>query len=196
VASAHAELSMIHQVWIGVSDHQISELPWITKYNLAHLKRMQTVQMRTFIGILQLNFDVTSAGHRRCLPFARTGSHAEEAGCWGFHIYHICIIYYIEWLIRKVQTNLLSGLLGFVSMDMAEPLSWACIVSSPNTVHQNEDERSHLYEWNMQSSDLTTINLPDDLDKERECGSNSHEFITNIGDKHKQILLSRRVRMV
>jgi len=59
--------------------------------------------------------------------------------------------------------NLLPMLLGFVSIDMAAPLSCAWIVSTPNTVHQHEEERSHSYEWKTQSRDLSSILLPGDV---------------------------------
>jgi hypothetical protein len=96
----------------------------------------------------------------------------------------------------EMKMNLLSGLPGFVSMDMTEPLSCACMVSTPNRVHQNDKEHSHSYEWNTQSSDLTIIPLPDDLVKERDCASKSRDLTTNTGDKQRQILWSRRVRIV
>ena len=87
----------------------------------------------------------------------------------------------------KNVTNLLLKLLGLVSMDIVPPSSCACIVSNPNTVHQNEEDRSHLYEWKIHSKDLMSMLLLELPENEREYGSRSRDCTTNTGDRHKQI---------
>ena len=103
-----------------------------------------------------------------------------------------------SWCQKKVtsekEVHKLSVLLGFVSIDMTRPLSCTCMLSTPNTVHQNDEECSHSYEWNIQSSDLTLPN--DDFDQEQDCASKSCEFTANTGVKHRQILWSWHVCIV
>jgi len=84
--------------------------------------------------------------------------------------------------------NLLLGLLSLVSMDIVPPLSCACIASTPNTVHQNEEDRSHLYKWKIHSKDLISMLLPELLENKREYGSRSRDCTINTGDRHKQYI--------